>query len=195
MIPRGARAMARVTACTSLTATKGRWRSKPAAASSTRCRCSGPEPFLVVNGDIWTDFDFSRDLRWQPGAHAHLVLVPNPPHIRAGTSGSIGDYIVEARARIAFTYSGIGIYTSEFFAGCEPRQVPAAARCSTRAIAARAPAGPGASRRLVRHRRPRASGRRWAGASEALGVDGSSRQTVRLPWRSCRRVRRHDPLW
>ena len=33
----------------------------------------GPEPFLVVNGDIWTDIDFGR-LRLEPEAHAHLDI-------------------------------------------------------------------------------------------------------------------------
>jgi len=41
-------------------------------------RLLGPEPFLVVNGDIWTDYDFSR-IALSPGSLAHLVLVPNPP--------------------------------------------------------------------------------------------------------------------
>src|SRR5580704_3223808 len=39
----------------------------------------GPDPFLVVSGDIWTDIDFGG-VRLEPGALAHLVLVENPPH-------------------------------------------------------------------------------------------------------------------
>lgn len=41
----------------------------------------GSEPFLVVNGDVWTDYPFelvlSHDLPESGGAH--LVLVDNPP--------------------------------------------------------------------------------------------------------------------
>ena len=37
----------------------------------------GVDPFLVVNGDIWTDFPFD-DLPSQPGGLAHLVMVENP---------------------------------------------------------------------------------------------------------------------
>ena len=54
----------------------GAWR--PPAASPTPCRFSGTEAFLVINGDIWCDWDVRR-------AHclsdrlAHLVLVANPP--------------------------------------------------------------------------------------------------------------------
>jgi len=39
----------------------------------------GEAPFIVVNGDIWTDYDFSC-LPAVPAGLAHLVLVNNPPH-------------------------------------------------------------------------------------------------------------------
>ncbi len=37
----------------------------------------GAEPFIAVNGDIWTDFDFAR-LPREPAGLAHLVMVENP---------------------------------------------------------------------------------------------------------------------
>ena len=82
----------------------------------------GPGPFIVVNGDIWTDFDFSA-LALDPGADARLVLVPNPPHVARGDFGLDGDYVIEGD-RDRFTYSGIGVYSPEFFAGCEPGKFP-----------------------------------------------------------------------
>jgi MurNAc alpha-1-phosphate uridylyltransferase len=82
----------------------------------------GPAPLIVVNGDIWTDFDFSA-LALDPGADARLVLVPNPPHVARGDFGLDGDYIIE-RDRDRFTYSGIGVYSPEFFAGCQPGKFP-----------------------------------------------------------------------
>ncbi|MCZ3030417.1 nucleotidyltransferase family protein, partial [Acinetobacter baumannii] len=40
----------------------------------------GDEPFLLVNGDIWTDFDFAS-LRKKPlQGLAHLVMVARPDH-------------------------------------------------------------------------------------------------------------------
>ena len=83
----------------------------------------GPEPFLVVNGDVWTDFDFARMPALAPGAHAHLVMVPNPPHVARGDFGVDGDSIVE-RDTDRFTYSGLGVYTAEFFHGCQPGKFP-----------------------------------------------------------------------
>jgi MurNAc alpha-1-phosphate uridylyltransferase len=44
----------------------------------------GAGPFLVINGDIWTDLDFSRLRQMEPEGLAHLVLVPNPRHHPAG---------------------------------------------------------------------------------------------------------------
>jgi N-acetyl-alpha-D-muramate 1-phosphate uridylyltransferase len=93
----------------------------------------GPEPFLVVNGDIWTDFDFSG-LALSSSAHAHLVLVPNPPYL-PGDFGMEDDYIIEAEQK-PFTYSGIGVFSSEFFAGCKPGKFPLRPLLA-RAIAAR----------------------------------------------------------
>jgi MurNAc alpha-1-phosphate uridylyltransferase len=86
----------------------------------------GSQPFLLVNGDVWTDIDFGALRRPPPtGSLAHLVLVPNPPqHAR-------GDFALE-RGRVSEgegsrqTYSGIGIYTSEMFAGCAPGKFPLA---------------------------------------------------------------------
>jgi MurNAc alpha-1-phosphate uridylyltransferase len=94
----------------------------------------GPAPFIVVNGDIWTDFDFGG-LALDSGADARLVLVPNPPHVARGDFGLDGDCIIESD-RDRFTYSGIGVYSPQFFAGCEPGKFPLLPLLK-RAIAAR----------------------------------------------------------
>ena len=73
----------------------------------------GPGPFLVVNADIWTDIDFAR-LELESDAHAHLVLVANPPHNVRGDFGLDGDRIV-SRDTDRFTYSGVGVFRPEFF--------------------------------------------------------------------------------
>ena len=94
----------------------------------------GPGPFLVVNADIWTDIDFSR-LALEPDAHAHLVLIPNPPHHPRGDFGLEGDVVVN-RDSERFTYSGVGVYCAEFFHGCTPGRFPLLPLLN-RAIAAR----------------------------------------------------------
>jgi MurNAc alpha-1-phosphate uridylyltransferase len=83
----------------------------------------GPDPFLVVNADVWTDIDFSRVLRLEGGAEARLLLAPNPPHHPRGDFALEGDFVVEREAD-RFTYTGIGMYRPEFFAGCAPGKFP-----------------------------------------------------------------------
>jgi N-acetyl-alpha-D-muramate 1-phosphate uridylyltransferase len=82
----------------------------------------GPGPFLVVNSDIWTDIDFGR-LRLESGAHAHLVLIPNPPHHPRGDFALEGDVVVD-RDSGRFTYSGVGLYHPEFFHDCTAGRFP-----------------------------------------------------------------------
>ncbi len=78
----------------------------------------GEQPFLVVNGDVWTDYSFGNS-ELAPGCLAHLVLVENPDHHPEG------DFALQA-GRAAnhgprrFTFSGIGVYRPELFAACKP---------------------------------------------------------------------------
>jgi MurNAc alpha-1-phosphate uridylyltransferase len=84
----------------------------------------GSAPFLLVNGDVWTDVDFGALRRDPPaGSLAHLVLVANPPQHPRGdfvlTQGRVSE---DAGPR--HTYSGIGIFRLELFAGCVPGKFP-----------------------------------------------------------------------
>lgn len=84
----------------------------------------GPGPFLVVNGDVWTDYDFSR-LPPEPAGLAHLVLVDNPPHHPRGDFALAGSRVV-SEGESLLTFSGIGVYRPELFAGCSPGKFPLA---------------------------------------------------------------------
>jgi len=83
----------------------------------------GAEPFLVINADIYSDYDFSA-LAGLPldDRLAHLVLVDNPPqHPR-------GDFTLEAgrvreNGKPMLTFSGIGVYAPRLFGG-----IPAGAK-------------------------------------------------------------------
>ncbi|GAC1453133.1 MAG: nucleotidyltransferase family protein [Steroidobacteraceae bacterium] len=94
----------------------------------------GAEPFLVVSADIWTDIDFGR-VRLEPDAHAHLVLIHNPPHHPRGDFGLQGDLVVDHDGE-RLTYANVGIYRPEFFAGCAAGRFPLLQPLQ-RAIAAR----------------------------------------------------------
>jgi len=78
----------------------------------------GAGPFLVLNGDIWSDFPFARLRdRLAPGDLAHLVLVPNPAHNPAGDFVLQRGRVVEAAGE-RLTFAGLGAYRSDLFAGC-----------------------------------------------------------------------------
>ncbi|MCK4711083.1 MAG: mannose-1-phosphate guanylyltransferase, partial [Gammaproteobacteria bacterium] len=72
------------------------------------------DEFIVVNGDVFSDFDFTRLLSLT--ADAHLVLVDNPEHNRSG------DFAIEQGLLVnqgiqQLTYAGISCYKKSFFAG------------------------------------------------------------------------------
>ena len=79
----------------------------------------GSEPFVLVNGDIWSDFDFAR-LQLPAGKLAHLVLVDNPPFKQGGDflldDGVISSPQSDELPR-ALTYSGIAVLSPELFTG------------------------------------------------------------------------------
>jgi MurNAc alpha-1-phosphate uridylyltransferase len=96
-----------------------------------------PGPFAVVNGDVYTDFPFET-LRLAPERDAHLVLVPNPAQHSLGDFGLENGSVLAAAAK-RFTFSGIAMYRTDFFAGCSDGVFPlkplllrsmAAGRCS-----------------------------------------------------------------
>ena len=80
----------------------------------------GEQPFLVVNSDIWCDWDFARaHLAAQAlDRHAHLLLVDNPPHHPAGDFCLAGETLLSAADTLseALTYAGIGVFWPDFFA-------------------------------------------------------------------------------
>lgn len=84
----------------------------------------GSGPFLVVNGDVWTDVDFAHP-RLPEGRIARLVLVDNPPHNPAGDFAlDNGQLSLEGTPR--YTFSGIGIYHPALFRDCSPGAFPLA---------------------------------------------------------------------
>ncbi|HEX7043519.1 MAG TPA: nucleotidyltransferase family protein [Burkholderiales bacterium] len=81
------------------------------------------DAFVVVNGDIWTDYPFERLAR-PPAGLAHLVLVDNPPHHPRGDFALRDGRL--APGGPALTFAGIGVYRAELFAECAPGRFPLA---------------------------------------------------------------------
>ena len=75
----------------------------------------GEQPFLVINGDIWTNYPCQTLHHHTPQGLAHLVLVNNPPQHPLGDFYLRDNKLVE-HGDTKFTFSGIGVYKKEFFA-------------------------------------------------------------------------------
>jgi MurNAc alpha-1-phosphate uridylyltransferase len=82
----------------------------------------GEQPFLLVNGDIFTDFECTR-IPLAADAHAHLLLVPNPAHHPGGDFALDGAVVTETGAP-RYTYAGIAKFHPDFFAGCSDGRFP-----------------------------------------------------------------------
>jgi MurNAc alpha-1-phosphate uridylyltransferase len=96
----------------------------------------GDEPFLVMNGDIFCDWDVARaHTALAAGLLAHLVLAPNPEHHPIGDFALL-DGKVGAGGTAKMTFTGIGIYRPELFAAIARGQVAKLAPLLDAAIAA-----------------------------------------------------------
>jgi MurNAc alpha-1-phosphate uridylyltransferase len=103
-----------------------RWSHEPQALETAggiaqACPLLGAAPFLLVNSDIWCDYDLSalraRDL--VDSQLANLVLIPNPPHNVAGDFSLDGARIGnDAGAR--YTYAGIAVLSPALVSGIAP---------------------------------------------------------------------------
>lgn len=82
----------------------------------------GDQPFLVVNGDIYCDWDFRR-AHELAARNAHLVMVANPAHHTGGDFSLDGEHVTDAQGGQTLTYAGIGVFSPTFFAGIAPGTV------------------------------------------------------------------------
>lgn len=85
---------------------------------------NGETSFLVVNGDVYTDYDFKNIPTLSPEKDALLWLVDNPEH------NPDGDFVLTKQGEVknkgenvplaTATYSGIALFRPEFFTECKP---------------------------------------------------------------------------
>lgn len=79
----------------------------------------GPDPFLVISGDIWSEFPLDSCIgRLARADVAHFVLVPNPDFHAQGDFGIESGRLLDRAPR--HTYANIGVLRPEFFAGRQP---------------------------------------------------------------------------
>ena len=106
----------------------------------------GSEPFLVINGDIWCDWDvqqaqaIAKNLSAQV-QHAWLLLVPNPAHHPDGDFDLSHSGLVGTGALNRHTFSGIGVYAPALFSRTRPGQPAKLAPLLREAMSNRAVSG------------------------------------------------------
>lgn len=77
----------------------------------------GEQPFLIVNGDIYCEFEFDQLPTLANGKFAHLLMVENPEHNLSGDFGFDQTLLSMDVVSNRYTYSGIGIYSPKMFDG------------------------------------------------------------------------------
>lgn len=77
----------------------------------------GDQPFLLINGDVWSDFPLAElaETALPAELDARLVLVNNPEHNPQGDF-SLDGILVSYRETQRFTFSGISIFRPQLFA-------------------------------------------------------------------------------
>ncbi|MCX5467041.1 N-acetylmuramate alpha-1-phosphate uridylyltransferase MurU [Acinetobacter nematophilus] len=90
----------------------------------------GEEPFILVNGDVWTTFDFAAllDVKLDKDL-AHLVLVPNPEQHPEGDFTLLNDRAYtfdQEQLGENLTYSGVAVIHPKMFDGLPQGKRPLA---------------------------------------------------------------------
>ena len=74
----------------------------------------GGMPFVILNGDIWTDYPFGRLPSSLGDDLAHLVLTDTPAHRDAGDFGLAGNRVTRDFER-PYVYCGISVLSHALF--------------------------------------------------------------------------------
>lgn len=87
----------------------------------------GDAPFLLVNGDVWTDVPL-QSLSLAKDHWAHLVMVPNPDHNSRGDFALMDNGMMQPQGDDAqrLTYSGISVLSPQLFHHCSSDTFPLA---------------------------------------------------------------------
>lgn len=83
----------------------------------------GASPFLVINGDVYSDFEFEAlinkalQMSDETEQQAHLILVPSPGHNAKGDFGLLENQQVSEEG--GYTFSGLSVLNPALFHGLE----------------------------------------------------------------------------
>ena len=81
----------------------------------------GADDFLVVNADIFCEYEYDSSFSLAKDKLAHLILVNNPPHNPTGDFALDGDLASNTKEQ-RYTFSGIGYYSPKLFDSLKENQ-------------------------------------------------------------------------
>ncbi len=84
----------------------------------------GDEPFLVINGDVFCEYEFDPNFDLKEKL-IHLILIPNPPHNQTGDFGFKDSLVLNSKAEL-WTFSGIAYYNPVVFQNVKLEKSPLA---------------------------------------------------------------------
>lgn len=84
----------------------------------------GPDPFLLISSDVWSDIDYSELARMRLTGMAHLIMVDNPAHHPHGDFTLKDSKVVPKQAPQSLTYSGIGVFHTQMFGAAIDKRMP-----------------------------------------------------------------------
>lgn len=77
--------------------------------------------FIVVNGDIYCDYDFLPLTQLAMNHSGHIVLVDNPPHHHRGDFSLSGNWVT-TKEQDSLTFSGISLLSRKLFDDYDPNE-------------------------------------------------------------------------
>ena len=82
----------------------------------------GIDTFLILSGDLWTDYPFSRLINYDSKKKAHLILLKKGKENEADMNLK-NDYIFVDKNSKELTYSGIGLINPKIYEGIKVDQL------------------------------------------------------------------------
>lgn len=79
----------------------------------------GSDPFIAINGDIWSTHDFAQ-LPLSPRGRVHVLMIPLPAFRKPGPFEQLVSPLLPDADESLYTFAGVAVYRPEFIAHREP---------------------------------------------------------------------------
>ena len=78
----------------------------------------GPEPFYLINADVFSDYKIDITKRLKVNTLGHLIMVPNPAHHPEGDFNISEGLLMDSKGKCSHTFSGISLLSPELLGSC-----------------------------------------------------------------------------